>query len=61
MPLSASSQDNALLRTRQAARSSSPPDCDAALMGQIAARVVTLSDLRGLADVMTLLTPRASS
>jgi len=28
--------------------------------GQIAARVVTLSDLRGLADVMTLLTPRAS-
>ncbi|MBM4460580.1 MAG: hypothetical protein FJ011_22945 [Chloroflexi bacterium] len=37
-----------------------PPDCDAALMGQIAARVVTLNDLRGLADVMTLLTPRAS-
>jgi len=29
-------------------------------MGQIAARVVTLTDLRGLADVMTLLTPRAS-
>ena len=37
-----------------------PPDCDPATMGQIAARVVTLSDLRGLADVMTLLTPRAS-
>ena len=35
-----------------------PPDCDPDLMGQIAARVVTLSDLRGLADVMALLTPR---
>jgi hypothetical protein len=38
-----------------------PPDCDATLMSQIAVRVVTLSDLRGLADVMTLLTPRANS
>ena len=37
-----------------------PPDCYSATMDQIAARVVTLSDLRGLADVMTLLTPRAS-
>ena len=37
-----------------------PPDCDPATMDQIAARVVTLGDLRGLADVMTLLTPRAS-
>jgi len=27
-------------------------------MGQIAARVVTLGDLRGLADVLALLTPR---
>ncbi len=35
-----------------------PPDCDAGAMGQIATRVVTLSDLRGLSDVMTLLTPR---
>ena len=35
-----------------------PPDCDPDLMGQIAARVVTLNDLRGLADVMALLTPR---
>ncbi len=38
-----------------------PPDCDPGAMGQIAARVVTLNDLRGLAEVMTLLTPRASS
>ena len=37
-----------------------PPKCDAALMNQIAARVVTLSDLSGLADVMALLTPRSS-
>ncbi len=37
-----------------------PPDCDPGAMGQIAARVVTLTDLRGLADVMTLLTPRTS-
>jgi hypothetical protein len=35
-----------------------PPDCDAALMGQIADRVVTLSDLRGLANVLTMLVPR---
>jgi hypothetical protein len=37
-----------------------PPDCDPGAMGQIAERVVTLTDLRGLAEVMTLLTPRAS-
>jgi len=37
-----------------------PPDCNPALMRQVAARVVTLSDQRGVADVMTLLTPRAS-
>ena len=35
-----------------------PPDCDAALMGQIAGRVVPLSDLRGLANVLTMLVPR---
>ena len=35
-----------------------PPDCDPDLMGQVAGRVVTLSDLRGLADVMTMLVPR---
>jgi hypothetical protein len=35
-----------------------PPDCDPDLMGQVAARVVTLSDLRGLADVLTLLVLR---
>ena len=29
-------------------------------MSQIAARVVTLGDLRGLADVLALLTPRAN-
>jgi len=29
-------------------------------LNQIAERVVTLTDLRGLADVMTLLTPRTS-
>jgi len=29
-------------------------------MAQIAARVETLGDLRGLADVLTLLTPRTS-
>ncbi len=34
------------------------PDCDAALMGQIADRVVTLSDLRSLANVLTMLVPR---
>jgi len=37
-----------------------PPDCNPTLMGQIAERVVTLTDLRGLAEVMTLLTPRPS-
>jgi hypothetical protein len=37
-----------------------PPDCDPGAMSQIAARVVTLGDLRGLADVMALLTPRTS-
>ena len=35
-----------------------PPDCDPGAMSQIAARVVTLGDLRGLADVLALLTPR---
>ena len=35
-----------------------PPDCDAALMGQVADRVVTLRDLRGLANVLTMLVPR---
>jgi hypothetical protein len=35
-----------------------PPDCDPDLMGQVAGRVLTLSDLRGLADVMTMLVPR---
>jgi hypothetical protein len=35
-----------------------PPDCDPDAMRQIAARVVTLGDLRGLADVLALLTPR---
>jgi len=35
-----------------------PPDCDAALMSQIADRVVTLGDLRGLANVLTMLVPR---
>jgi hypothetical protein len=37
-----------------------PPDCDPGAMSQIAARVVTLGDLRGLADVLALLTPRTS-
>jgi hypothetical protein len=37
-----------------------PPDCDPGAMNQIAARVVTLGDLRGLADVLALLTPRTS-
>ena len=37
-----------------------PPDCDPGAMSQIAARVVTLGDLRGLADVLTMLTPRTS-
>jgi len=36
----------------------SPQDCDAALMGEIADRVATLSDLRGLANVPTKLAPR---
>lgn len=36
-----------------------PPDCDPDVMAQIAARVHTLSDLRGLADVLTLLVPRS--
>jgi hypothetical protein len=36
----------------------SPSDCDAAQMGQIADRAVTLSDLRGLANVLTMLVPR---
>jgi hypothetical protein len=35
-----------------------PPDCDAALLSQIADRVVTLNDLRGLANVLTMLLPR---
>ena len=35
-----------------------PPDCDPGAMSRIAARVVTLGDLRGLADVLALLTPR---
>lgn len=35
-----------------------PPDCDPGAMSQIAGRVVTLGDLRGLADVLALLTPR---
>ncbi|MCX6028087.1 MAG: hypothetical protein NT169_02140, partial [Chloroflexi bacterium] len=35
-----------------------PPDCAPSLMAQIATRVVQLSDLRGLADIMALLTPR---
>jgi hypothetical protein len=35
-----------------------PPDYDAVRMSQIAARVVTLSDLRGLANVLTMLVPR---
>ena len=35
-----------------------PPDCDAALTGQIADRVVPLSDLRGLANVLTMLVSR---
>ena len=37
-----------------------PSDCDLGAMSQIAARVVTLGDLRGLADVLALLTPRIS-
>ncbi len=37
-----------------------PPDCDPGAMRQIAARVVTLGDLRGLADLLALLTPRTS-
>jgi hypothetical protein len=40
-------------------RQPDPPDCDAALVGQIADRVVTLSDLRGLASVLTMLVSRA--
>jgi hypothetical protein len=36
-----------------------PPDCDAALMSQIADRVVILSDLRGIANVLTTLVPCA--
>ncbi len=35
-----------------------PPDCAPSLMAQIASRVVQLNDLRGLADIMALLTPR---
>jgi len=35
-----------------------PPDCDPGAMSQIAARVVTLGDLRGLANVLTMLLPR---
>jgi hypothetical protein len=35
-----------------------PPDCDFDVISQIAARVVLLGDLRGLADVLALLTPR---
>jgi hypothetical protein len=35
-----------------------PPDCDAARMSQITDRVVTLSDLRDLANVLTMLVPR---
>jgi len=35
-----------------------PPDCDPTTMQQIATRVVQLDDLRGLADIMALLTPR---
>jgi hypothetical protein len=35
-----------------------PPDRDAVLMGQIADRVVTLSDLRRLANVLTMWVPR---
>jgi hypothetical protein len=38
-----------------------PPDCDAARMSQIADRVVTLSDLRGLANVLTMLMPRSQA
>ncbi len=38
-----------------------PPDCDPGAMSQIAARVVTLGDLRGLTDVLALLTPRTCS
>jgi hypothetical protein len=37
-----------------------PPDCDPGAMSQIAVRVVMLGDLRGLADVLALLTPRTS-
>lgn len=35
-----------------------PPDSEPAIMSQISARVVTLGDLRGLADVLILLVPR---
>ncbi len=35
-----------------------PPDCDLDLMRQLADRVVTLTDLRSLANIMALLTPR---
>jgi hypothetical protein len=35
-----------------------PQDCDAALMGEIADRVATLSNLRRLANVLAMLVPR---